>query len=124
MPTDGNGIIEPYFIDWQYIARGKGVQDLAFFMIESFSTSIIASRIERFKRHYFEAFLNASGLWPQQYPYSCFEKELYYAARYYPFFVAIWFGTLDNEDLIDIDFPRTFILKLFGFYALLSTGKN
>lgn len=30
-------LYEPYFIDWQYLHRGKGVEDLVFFMIKSFN---------------------------------------------------------------------------------------
>uniref|UniRef100_A0A6C0JXI4 CHK kinase-like domain-containing protein n=1 Tax=viral metagenome TaxID=1070528 RepID=A0A6C0JXI4_9ZZZZ len=27
---------EPYFLDWQYIIKGKGIQDIAFLLVESF----------------------------------------------------------------------------------------
>lgn len=119
-----NHLIEPYFIDWQYICHGKGAQDLAFFMIESFSTGTLVRHFKEFKRHYYETFLSSSGIWPQRYPFSEFESELRDAAMYYPFFVAIWFGTLETEDLIDADFPRAYISKLFGFYSLLSLERN
>ena len=42
------GVI-PYFIDWQYIVYGKGVQDLVFFMIESFTKENIDSYFVLFK---------------------------------------------------------------------------
>jgi hypothetical protein len=38
----------PYFIDWQYIANGKGVQDIVFFMIESFSIENINKYMDIF----------------------------------------------------------------------------
>lgn len=105
---------EPYFIDWQYIALGKGVQDLVFFMIESFDTATIRQHAPIFKRHYYDEFIKAL---PHTIPYTCaeFEHDCHLAACYYPFFVAVWFGTMDTEDLIDVNFPVTFIQKLWGF---------
>jgi hypothetical protein len=44
---------EPYFIDWQYICEGKGVQDLVFFMIESFEIDIINKYKNIFKDYYY-----------------------------------------------------------------------
>jgi hypothetical protein len=40
------------------------------------------------------------------------------AACYFPYFVAVWFGTTPVEDLIDVNFPYFFIDKLVGFYKL------
>jgi hypothetical protein len=34
------------------------------------------------------------------------------------FFVAIWFGTIDDDELIDMNFPFFFIQKLFNFMQL------
>jgi hypothetical protein len=40
---DINNNFEPYFIDWQHCAIGKGVQDLIFFILESFDIINIKS---------------------------------------------------------------------------------
>ena len=45
--------ITPYFIDWQYICIGKGVQDLVFFMIESFEIDTINKYKNIFKYYYY-----------------------------------------------------------------------
>jgi hypothetical protein len=37
------------------------------------------------------------------------------ATKYFPFFVAIWFGTVDEDELIDKNFPFFFIQRLFNF---------
>ena len=44
---------EPYFIDWQYICIGKGVQDLVFFMIESFEVSKLKILKDLFLNYYY-----------------------------------------------------------------------
>ena len=45
-----NGSYEPYFIDWQYVCICKGVQDLVFFMIESFSVDKLNLYYDMFKK--------------------------------------------------------------------------
>lgn len=101
---------EPFFIDWQYIALGKGTQDLVFFMIESFDKIVIKEYYQIFKKYY----LNFNN-----YSNDDFEKDFTLAACYFPFFVAIWFGCLKNEDLIDTKFPTLYINKFFSFLDLL-----
>lgn len=107
------GRIEPYFIDWQYIVYGKGVQDLVFFMIESFTKSNIDKYYTLFKEYYY-AKLVEFGV--KDYSREVFEKDFRNAAFYFPFFVAIWFGTTPTEDLIDVNFPYFFIDRLTHFY--------
>ena len=47
-----------------------------------------------------------------------YEKDFINSICYYPFFVAIWFGTLNEDELIDKKFPSEFINKLFNFYTI------
>ena len=108
----GNNIYEPYFIDWQYILLGKGVQDLVFFMIESYDIDKMRLYKNLFKEYYYVKILEY-GI---QYDKEEYEKDFLNASYYFPFFVAIWFGTLSEDDLIDKDFPLNFIKKLFNFY--------
>jgi hypothetical protein len=103
---------EPYFIDWQYIAYGKGVQDLVFFMIESFEPAFIREHAPTFFAHYLRAIPG--------YNECDFRADLLAATKYYPFFVAVWFGTLDTEDLIDVSFPATYIQKYFSFLDIVA----
>ena len=108
------GEFEPVFIDWQYIALGKGVQDLVFFMIESFDTSKMRLYKNEFKEYYFKKILEHGVAYSRE----DYEVDFVNASYYFPFFVAIWFGTLNEDELIDKHFPREFITKLFYFYTI------
>jgi hypothetical protein len=108
-----NDCYEPYFIDWQYIVNGKGVQDLVFLMIESFDCEKITLYKELFKEYYYVTLIKNGIL---NYTKEEYEKDFKNASFYFPFFVAIWFGTISEDELIDKDFPEIFITKLFHFY--------
>ncbi len=110
-----NNIYEPYFIDWQYVSIGKGVQDLVFFMIESFEINKINLYKNIFKNYYY-AKLIEYGV--KNYSIDQYNLDFEYASYYFPFFVAIWFGTLNDDELIDKNFPFFFIQRLFNFYEL------
>ena len=103
---------EPYFIDWQYISIGKGVQDLVFFMIESFDISIINKYKILFKNYYYIKLLE-NGI--TNYSIDEYNEDYDTSVYYFPFFVAIWFGTVSDDELIDKNFPFFFIQKLFNF---------
>jgi len=103
---------EPYFIDWQYISEGKGVQDLVFFMIESFDTQTINKYKQLFKDYYYIK-LGEYGV--NNYEIDEYNKDFVNAVTYFPFFVAIWFGTVNEDELIDKNFPCFFIQRLFNF---------
>ena len=111
-----NGVYKPYFLDWQYIVEGKGVQDLVFFMIESFSVETLHLYFPLLKNYYYMK-LREYGV--KNYTYDEYTKDLRMASYYFPFFVAVWFGTTAEDDLIDINFPFFFIQKLFSFYKLV-----
>ena len=100
---------EPYFIDWQYICIGKGVQDLLFFMIESFEVSKLKILKDLFL-HYYYVKITQNNI---NYDYNDYLKDIKNSVSYYPFFVALWFGTTPEEDLIDKNFPFFFIQKVF-----------
>lgn len=106
---------EPYFIDWQYLSIGKGVQDLVFFMIESFEIDIINKYKNIFKDYYYVK-LQENGI--MNYSIDDYNKDFENAIYYFPFFVAIWFGTIGDDELIDKNFPFFFIQKLFNFMKL------
>lgn len=103
---------EPFFIDWQYASYGKGVQDLVFFMIESFSVPNIQQNFHLFRHYYFNKLLHygVTG-----YSWRAYLTDFHKAAGYFPVLVAMWFGACDNEDLIDKDFPVEFLHKLNAF---------
>lgn len=103
---------EPCFIDWQYIANGKGVQDLVFFLIESFDIKYTNKYFHILKNYYYKK-LEENGV--KDYSYEMFNNDYVNAVCYYPFFVGIWFGITPDEDLIDKNFPFFYIQKLFNF---------
>jgi HAD superfamily hydrolase (TIGR01509 family) len=104
----------PYFIDWQYIAHGKGVQDIVFFMIESFKKETIELYGNIFKQYYYIK-LKEFGI--INYSIDEYNNDFKNAICYYPFFVAVWFGTTPTDDLIDVSFPFLFIQKLIYFIS-------
>jgi beta-phosphoglucomutase-like phosphatase (HAD superfamily)/dTDP-glucose pyrophosphorylase len=112
--TDVVGEFDPVFIDWQYIALGKGVQDLVFFIIESFDTNKIQLYKNEFKEYYFRKIIEYNVAYSRE----DYETDFVNASYYFPFFVAIWFGTLNEDELIDKNFPRDFIKKMLCFYTI------
>ena len=102
----------PYFIDWQYISYGKGIQDIVFLMIESFDIKKSTLYIPLLKNYYYIKLLEYKI---NDYSIDEYEKDFINSICYYPFFVAIWFGITPEEDLIDKNFPFFFIQKLFNF---------
>jgi thiamine kinase-like enzyme len=110
----GESLYEPYFIDWQYVIMGKGVQDLVFFMIESFDIGTINKYRNLFKEYYYVKLLEFGV---KTYSMEEYKIDFDYSIKYFPFFVAIWFGTLNEDELIDKNFPFFFIQKLFNFIS-------
>jgi HAD superfamily hydrolase (TIGR01509 family) len=109
-----NESYEPYFIDWQYIILGKGVQDLVFFMIESFETDKMKIYKNLFKEYYYVKLLENNISYSKEE----YENDFKNASYYFPFFVAMWFGTISEDELIDKNFPVQFIKRLFNFYII------
>jgi beta-phosphoglucomutase-like phosphatase (HAD superfamily)/thiamine kinase-like enzyme len=130
-----NDQIIPYFIDWQYIQIGKATQDLVFFLIESFTIERLNNYYSLLKEYYYiqmttvssddTSKLNYGSMIESITDYSRkdYELDICYAACYFPFFVAMWFGTVDSDELIDKNFPYFFIKKLFNFYRLCNLEK-
>jgi HAD superfamily hydrolase (TIGR01509 family) len=109
---------KPYFIDWQYIAYGKGVQDIVFFLIESFDIGKIRETVYLYRDYYYVKCKEYSEKLRREYTVDEYRRDFLYSIFYFPFFVAIWFGTLSQEDLIDKNFPFFFIQKLCNFVDL------
>ena len=103
---------EPIFLDWQYVSIGKGVQDLVFFLIESFDIMNIKLNFPIFTNYYYRKLIE-NGV--SNYTFAEYETDFKNALCYFPFFVAIWFGTTPQDELIDKNFPFMFIQKLFWF---------
>lgn len=80
---------EPCFIDWQHIAIGKGVQDLIFFIIESFDINTIPIVYPIFMNYYYRK-LREHGV--ENYTYTEYQNDLHDALCYVPFFYGglVW----------------------------------
>ena len=103
-------------IDWQHCCIGKGVQDLIFFIIESFDINTIKRIYPLFKHYYYNKIIESNI----DYSYQQYEMDIYDSICYIPFFTSIWFGTVPNDELIDKNFPYFFISKfilLLNIYA-------
>jgi len=109
---------EPYFIDWQHCAIGKGCQDLIFFIIESFDIEN-SIRIFNILKEYYYKKLVEYGV--KNYSYQEYETDLYYSICYIPFFTSVWFGSISQDELIDKNFPYFFITKLFHLIEHITT---
>jgi len=108
---------EPYFIDWQHCAIGKGTQDLIFFIIESFDINNIKLIFNLLKQYYYKKLIEY-GI--NIYSFEEYESDIYYSLCYIPFFTSIWFGTTPQDELIDKNFPFFFINKLFYLIELIN----
>jgi hypothetical protein len=106
---------EPIFLDWQHIIIGKGVQDLIFFIIESFHIDNIKLLYPIFKNYYYKKIIE-NGI---SYSYEEYEQDIKDAISYIPFCTAVWFGTIPIDELIDKNFPFFFIQKLFYLHNLI-----
>ena len=101
----------PTLIDWQYVVEGKGVQDIIFLMIESFESEHIHEWYSIIVNYYYK----------KRVEYGCtyarkdFDEDITYAICYFPTLVAIWFGTIDQDELLDKNFPYFFIKKYVYF---------
>ena len=111
---NSDNMFSPVFLDWQYIAIGKGVQDVVFFLIESFDIDNIRINFPIFKNYYYKKLIE-NGI--TNYSYDEYATDWQNAVCYFPFFVAVWFGTTPHDELIDKNFPFFFIQKLFLFLS-------
>jgi HAD superfamily hydrolase (TIGR01509 family) len=107
---------EPYFIDWQHCAIGKGVQDLVFFIIESFDINNLKIVFELAKNYYYIKIL---GYGINNYSFEEYTNDIYDALCYIPFFTSVWFGTLSQDELIDKNFPYLLISKMFYLIEMI-----
>lgn len=108
---------EPYFIDWQHCAIGKGVQDLIFFIIESFDITNMKFIFYLTKYYYYKKLLEYGV---SNYSFETYESDICDAICYVPFFTSVWFGTTPSDELIDKNFPYFFINKLFYLIKLVN----
>lgn len=88
---------EPAFIDWQYTAVGKGVQDIVFFLIEGYDTNE-CRRLEPLVMEQYHKALCDEGV--ENYSMDDLRRDWKLACLHFPFYVAMWFGTTSDEDLV------------------------
>jgi len=101
---------EPFFVDWQHCGIGKGVQDLVFFIIESFDIENIEMMYTLFTNYYYFKLHEYDII---NYSYDEYQCDLKDALCYVPYFTCMWFGTIPQDELIDVNFPYFLITKLF-----------
>jgi HAD superfamily hydrolase (TIGR01509 family) len=101
---------EPYFVDWQHCGIGKGVQDLVFFIVESFNIEHLDIVYDLFINYYYVKLQENNIVF---YDYNEYKQDLKDALCYVPYFTCMWFGTIPQDELIDKNFPYFLITKLF-----------
>jgi HAD superfamily hydrolase (TIGR01509 family) len=106
----------PYFIDWQHCCIGKGVQDLIFFITESFDISNIILIYDLVTTYYFKKIYEYGVT---NYSKEEFQMDLKNAICYIPFFTSVWFGTIQQDELIDKNFPYFFITKFIMLFEYI-----
>jgi len=52
------------------------------------------------------------------YPRQMYDRDFKNAICHFPFFVAMWFGTLNDDELLDSNFAYFFIQRLFSMISL------
>ena len=84
-------------------------------MIESFNILDIKDKAILFKEYYY---IKCKDYGMLAYSKEEYDKDFIYSIFYFPLFVAIWFGTLPSDELIDKNFPFFFIQKLINFIKI------
>uniref|UniRef100_A0A7S2JQQ5 Aminoglycoside phosphotransferase domain-containing protein n=1 Tax=Haptolina brevifila TaxID=156173 RepID=A0A7S2JQQ5_9EUKA len=100
----------PAFIDWQYTAVGKGCQDVVFFLIEGYDVNE-CRRLEPIVMKAYHASLVHNGV--SDYSMDDLTHDWKLACMHFPLYVALWFGTTPDEQLVDPGFPRRFVPRAF-----------
>jgi len=100
----------PAFFDWQYTAVGKGCQDILFFLIEGYEVEE-CRRLEPIVMAHYHSSLVQRGV--ANYSFEDLRRDWKLACMHFPLYVALWFGTTSDEDLVDPAFPRRFVPRAF-----------
>lgn len=102
-------VVTPAFIDWQYIGIGRGVCDLAFFLIEGFEPEVAAAH-EAAAVVAYHAELEANGY---SFPggVDALRADWQFAVAYFPVYVCMWFGCVEDDKLVDKTFPARVIAR-------------
>ena len=69
-------------------------------------------------KHYYYQKIVECGV--KDYSLREYERDLFDALCYIPFFTCIWFGTVPQDELIDKNFPYFLITKLFYLLEIVS----
>jgi beta-phosphoglucomutase-like phosphatase (HAD superfamily)/dTDP-glucose pyrophosphorylase len=100
---------EPIFLDWQYIHLNKGISDIVFLVVESVDFDVIT--VEIVINYYYKLHNENVNI-----SYSDFLKDFKNALCVFPFFVCVWFNSVDSDKLLDPIFPIRFLKNLVKYY--------
>ena len=103
---EGGG--HPVFLDWQYVHLNKGVSDIVFLPVES--TAYDAATSDLVLGYYF----NKTRLYGT---HDEFMFDFRVALCVFPFFVMVWFNSIDKDGLLDTVFPLRFMKNVLQFYS-------
>ena len=89
---------------------GKGCQDILFFLIEGYEVEE-CRRLEPIVMAHYHSSLMQRGV--TNYTFDDLRRDWKLACMHFPLYVALWFGTTADEDLVDPSFPRRFVPRAF-----------
>eukprot|EP00240_Pyramimonas_obovata_P004188 CAMPEP_0118946236 /NCGR_PEP_ID=MMETSP1169-20130426/43854_1 /TAXON_ID=36882 /ORGANISM="Pyramimonas obovata, Strain CCMP722" /LENGTH=352 /DNA_ID=CAMNT_0006892157 /DNA_START=250 /DNA_END=1308 /DNA_ORIENTATION=+ len=100
----------PAFIDWQYVAIGKSCCDILFFLVEGYTIEEVRVLEPEVRRAYYD-YLVQFGV--KNYGFEDLLRDWKLASMYFPIYVAMWFGCVPDEHLVDPAFPKRFVPRCF-----------
>ena len=110
---------EPYFLDFQHCCNGKGTMDLMFFLVEGFDITNIKLLYGLFKNYYYKKIVEYGVI---SYSFEDYERDIIDSITYVPFFTAIWFGSLNDDELIDKNWIYFFLKNFCCLLDCIETG--
>lgn len=117
---EGNESSKIYLLDWQHCVYGKGTQDLVFFLVESFDVDFIKTQGVNLILYYYSQLILSDNIKECEYSKEAFFDDVFNSLLYTPFFVAVWFGTTPDEELLDPSFPQQFIERFMSMLDAFS----
>ena len=97
----------------------RSCADLCFMIIEGYDVATCTALEPKVKAEYLKA-LKAEGV--SDYTAADLDRDWQLATLHFPFYVAMWFGTTPDEQVVDPDFPRRFVPRAFA--AILRNGSH
>ena len=104
---ESNKVLNPVFLDWQYIHLNKGISDIVFLLVES--TQFNEVTIDIIIKYYYK-----KSIMYKNFDDLMFDFKI--SLCIFPFFVLVWFNSENRNNLLDKVFPIKFMKNTLKFY--------